>query len=169
MPTVLDLNDKTGWCKYAVHEEELFVFLYGSRLNLRMNPAKAENQYAPDLLWNHCTPAELKIRKTPLFIAGRYKLDPQYAVTINLKDIDRYQEKYPSMPIYFWVWWHQLEGFGRTVKPMQGVWGIYVQDLVKLCTEDRVIEYEKRRMDTLGNAKSSYVISVTKMKELFFK
>lgn len=160
-------ENKREWCEAARTDEEHFVHLYGPNLGVEINPDKGENMFAPDLLWNNKLLAELKIRNTPFFLAFElFGIPAQYAVTINLKDIKHYGEHYPGLLIYFWVEWTQLEMGKSRVKPMSGVWGINLNDLIPLCIPARIHAYKKRVDDNQGNAKSSYVVDLRAMKVL---
>lgn len=162
----MDNEDKDSWCEQGAEVEELFVQRYGEGLNLQINPAKAEDKYVPDLLLGKSTIAELKSRTRPFFQArSRFNIDPQYAVTINKKDVDRYTERYPGLPIYFWVHWKGRSAYGITLMPMLGVWGIRLEQLVALCTDDRLHEYQSRIGDEV-NATHSYCVSLKEMTRL---
>ena len=166
---MINTEDKLAWCEEGACIEELFVFLFGHTLNLKINQAKTDDKYAPDLMHRKSgVVCELKSRRTPFFTAFmKYKLPIQHAVTINRKDIVRYQELYPGLPIYFWVRWDQLKYDNIEVEPMHGVWGIRLEKLVELCTDDVLHEYGRRINDTSGNAKDSYVVSLQEMKQLW--
>ena len=162
----MDNQAKTAWVERSKSTEQDFVNVYGKELGLTINPAKDRDPYVPDLMWRGRRLAELKARSTPFFQAGRYYgIPPQYAVTINLKDIRHYTENYPGLLIYFWVFWAPpYEKHEVRVEPMSGVWGIRLENLVPLCTDDRLHAYMERRNDTKGNAKDSYVVSLEEMK-----
>ncbi len=106
-----DLQDKGPWCEIGASHKEVFIKKYGKLLNLEMNPEKATDLYAIDLI-NIKTNrlGDLKTQNTPFFKAGSsYGLDPQFTVTFNVKDVNRYAEKYPDIDIYFWVNWLALK------------------------------------------------------------
>lgn len=99
-----DLQNKKYWCKDGEKIEEAFVNRYGTTLDLKINPEKTINPYAPDLLVSCTNLADLKTQNTPFFKAETlYGIDPSYAVVFNRKDAVRYYRKYPSIKIYFWV------------------------------------------------------------------
>ncbi|HEX8331406.1 MAG TPA: hypothetical protein VF622_02220 [Segetibacter sp.] len=161
-----DLQDKSPWCRTGASFEEVFVAQYGEQLNLVINPAKQHDVYAPDLL-NIATNniGDLKTQNTPFFqAASRFGLDPQYAVTFNVKDRNRYAEKYPSIEIYFWVKWiaTTFENYGKriSVQPMEGLWKIKFLDLLTVCIASRIHSYQQRVDDTQGNAKGSFVLDL---------
>jgi hypothetical protein len=167
---VLKTENKLDWCKSGASQEELFVFLFGHTFGLKINPDKKNDPYTVDLIHKKRGElCELKTRRTPFFMSQKlYGVPVQYAVTINRNDIERYTERHPSLPLYFWVWWDTcLSGYGSTVKRMHGLWGIRLEQLVELCTPDRLHCYERRKNDTQGNAKDSYVVSVKDMKQLW--
>lgn len=162
----MDNQDKAGWCEKGGAVEQTFVDRYGFALNLQINPGKQNSKFVPDLLFGKSTIAELKSRTVPFFQAhSRFGLDPQYAVTINQKDIEYYTRDYPKMLLYFWVHWKQTDGYGVRLMPMLGVWGVRLDQLLLLCTEDRLHEYQERIGDEV-NATHSYVVSLENMKRM---
>ncbi len=102
-----NLQDKGPWCQTGITFEEAFVSKYGADLSLVINPQKQIDPYVPDLLdTSKGNLADLKTQNTPFFQARtRYNMNPQFAVTFNLKDHRRYNELYPDIDIYFWVEW----------------------------------------------------------------
>ena len=161
-----DLQDKGPWCQTGATFEETFVSKYGKSLNLVINPAKANDPYAPDLLdMSKDILADLKTQNTPFFQARtRYNMNPQFVVTFNLKDYRRYKELYPNIDIYFWVEW-LITGFvGSTkvdVRPMSGIWMIPFQDLDKVVANAPIHSYVMRQNDIVGNAKNSYLLDLS--------
>ena len=43
----IDLQDKSSWCKDGECIEYDFIDIFGERLNLKINPEKDTNKYAP--------------------------------------------------------------------------------------------------------------------------
>lgn len=165
------LQDKSMWCLAGERQEQAFVRRYGAKLGLVMNPEKASNKYAPDLLHRCGRLADLKTRNTPFFLAQHmYKHDPQHAITINCKDINHYAEKYPDILIYFGVEWlvtrADLGSGSISVEPMLGVWGVRFTSLFDMCELSPIHTYGQRKNDTAGNGKDSYVISLNSFKRL---
>ena len=107
-----------------------------SEYAVEIHPSKAEDSYHPDLLLNYKDEefiAEVKIKNSPLFFGRRYNVDPQYALTMDLKDsfnYDRLLNEGIDLFIFAWVKWeaHEMTTSynGREnsyrVKPMRGVW-----------------------------------------------
>ena len=161
-----DLQDKSHWCKDGEEIEEVFVRLYGAQLNLAINPAKATDPYAPDLI-NTATGklADLKMQSTPFFKAQKlYGVDGTYAVVFNEKDKLRYQEKYPDIIIYYWVNWiavkFKMGSTETTVQPMHGVWSTALQKFLKYLETCPIHYYQQRVNDNKRNAKGSYVCDI---------
>lgn len=161
-----DLQDKGPWCQTGASFEEVFVTHYGKRLSIKINPEKATNPYAPDLL-NTATnnSGDLKTQNTPFFQAGyRYGLDPQFTVTFNVKDFKRYTEYYSRIEIYFWVKWlvtkFENQGNEIMVKAMEGVWFIPFPKLTELAKKSPIHTYQQRLNDQKGNARDSYVLNL---------
>ena len=160
-----DLQDKGPWCLHGASKEEIFVNNYGEQFSIVINPEKLTNPYAPDLLNTSKTVVcDLKTQNTPFFQARiRYDIDPQYAVTFNVKDYNRYSTLYPSIEIYFWVYWEIVKFQGSTaieVQPMEGVWFIPFQDLKEVIKISPKHTYQQRVGDTRGNALDSYVLDL---------
>jgi hypothetical protein len=164
-----DLQDKSPWCKEGESIEENFISLYGQKLGLTINPEKTDNSYAPDLFdLKNKIRADLKTQNTPFFQAKlRYNLNPQFSVTFNWKDYKRYKKLYPEIDIYFWVNWIPIQFQNQNgiikVNPMQGVWKVSFNSLMKLVESNKypLHSYYQRVYDNKGNAKSSYVIEIT--------
>jgi len=162
-----DLQDKGPWCQHGASKEEVFVLTYGKKLDIIVNPAKKTDPYAPDLLNNLSNKlGDLKVQNTPFFQAKeRFSLDPQFTVVFNKKDRDRYNRLHPNLDIYFWVDWIVISFISGaqniSVNPMCGIWHIPFASLNALCDSAPLHEYGQRRHDTRGNARSSYVISLT--------
>lgn len=167
-----DLQDKKHWCKDGEKIEEAFVRLYGKHLNLIINPEKASNPYAPDLLnTNTNRLGDLKLQSTPFFKAeSLYKINPTYAVVFNLKDKLRYEKLYPEIDIYYWVNWlairFQMGNLDITVEPFNGVWKVDFLTFNDYLNKSSLHTYQQRISDTKGNAKSSFVCDI---REQIFK
>ena len=160
-----DLQDKSPWCVTGASYEQVFISKYGGHLDLTINPEKSTNIYAPDL-FNLATNTigELKTQNTPFFQAAtRYNLNPQYAVTFNVKDYLRYLQYYPEIEIYFGVDWI-ITGFKGTdtikVEPMAGIWKVPFSGIREMIKTSPVHAYQQRVFDTGGNAKGSYVFDL---------
>lgn len=163
--TPQDLQNKTLWCKDGEKIEEAFVKKYGSKLDVIINPAKATDPYAPDLLENNIRIADLKTQNTPFFKAqDLYGIDPTFAVVFNRKDAVRYWQHYRDIVIYFWVEWHSVRFVmgttQKTVAFLDGVWRIEFKDLVELLKVAPSHSYQQRVDDTKGNAKDSFVLDI---------
>lgn len=164
---MMNTEDKQAWCSAAEVEEREFV---GTRLpffNLlgSINPAKDTDKYAYDL--NIVFPSDLKSVRTPLFKAGElYGIDPQYAVTFNVKDQKRYTKLYPNIVVVFDVKWDTTcKVIGSNVyevQPMHHTYSGFLRDIanaIKL-SGCKQINYQRRVDDRAGNAKASWVFDV---------
>ncbi len=156
-----DVEDRPFWYRHGERKEFAFVDAHPS-LGYTINPEKAFDVTAIDLISNgHLS--DLKVQNTPFFTAKRYGIDPQYAVTFNLKDRSRYQQLYPDIGIVFWVMWEivaaEFSGNRYEVQQMYGVWKTDFRALAALCDRSPKHEYIKRREDS-SNARDSYVLSL---------
>jgi len=160
---------------YGENVEKSFCVnrLYDLGLTGFMNLEKKKNIYAHDMF--SVFPSDLKTVRTPFFKAlEKFGIDPQFAVTINLKDMQRYKELYPNIVVVFDVLWDEkickklIDGVEYSVQPMHKTYAGFIQDIrtaVVMCGNNKV-EYQGRVNDTNGNAKASYVFDVRKLQEL---
>jgi hypothetical protein len=160
---------------YGENVEKSFCVnrLYDLGLTGFMNLEKKKNIYAHDMF--SVFPSDLKTVRTPFFKAlEKFGIDPQFAVTINLKDMQRYKELYPNIVVVFDVLWDEkickklIDGVEYSVQPMHKTYAGFIQDIrtaVVMCGNNKV-EYQGRVNDTNGNAKASYVFDVRTLQEL---
>jgi hypothetical protein len=167
-------EDKSFWVEAGAEKELVFVSEVLPRLGFSgsLNPAKALDRYAPDLIVEGRL-ADLKCQRTPFFKARElHNVDAQFAVTFNDKDFERYRDRYPSLDIFFWVVWQTCEktigGQLYRVEPMAGVWRASFPALRRRIEEDRVgaHAYLNRLFDNVGNAKRSYVFDLRRFEFL---
>jgi hypothetical protein len=164
-----DLQNKGFWCQLGLSKENMFVEKFGKDYGVIINPEKYTNPYAPDLLQTHDKRlADLKTQNTPLFQAlQRYNIQPQHAVTFNVKDYKRYMDVYKgNVAIYFCVDWIPItfishSGQRITVKPMTGVWWTDMTRIQDMVNTAPIHSYQQRIHDIHGNAKASYVFDLT--------
>lgn len=164
-------EDKMWWYEKGVELEEAFI-KHSKEYGLddaKINPEKATDKKVPDLIVGGRL-AELKTRNTPFFTAGRYKFDPQYTITFNLKDYERYREKYPDLDIYFLVEWTQLQYGKYSVRPLKAVYKAPFSLIAKIIESGKapLHSYERRQNDTQGNAKSSFLLDVRQFQQLVY-
>jgi len=170
----MDTENKLAWCAAGADAELEFVQkrLIDIGLDGYINPAKETDVYTHDMVMRF--PADLKTVRTPLFKAmDLYGIDPQFAVTFNLKDMRRYKELYPNIIVIFDVNWEQTSWADRSgkvyeVKPMHSTYGGFIGDIrnAVLASGSRVIKYKRRVDDDQGNAKESFVFDVRKLHRL---
>lgn len=176
-------EDKSWWHIHGESFENVFVNSICPRIGLKaeINPAKTNDKTAPDLLVNGKI-ADLKTQNTPFFTSGKYKkkdkgkpvsFDPSYTVTFNVKDYERYKRLYPDIEIFFWIQWKVLEyesksGWKTIVEPVNGIWYSNFENIIHLIKDKEypVHSYLRRRGDTEGNAKDSYLIDLRDLKQL---
>jgi len=163
---MINTEDKQAWCEAGLKHEFDFVDLCGSMLGLMANPAKLlepDGKYAPDLIsYRYATVADVKRITTPFFKAGTYGFNPSTTITINMKDLFRYQSYYPRIIIYFWVTWRAQEEYGVLVDSIDGVWATSLKTLFSI-NSPTTHTYVKRIDDSQGNAKSSLLVDLSKL------
>ena len=164
---ITDNQNKLDWCKYGNVMEYVFIGLYGEDLGLIINPSKQiskDGKFAPDLYdVNRSRIADLKHVQEPFFKAQElYSLDPNFTVTLNRKDCERYYRKYPEIDIYFWVQWESQSRYGIQVAGMESVYRVPLKTLIQAGVRGELHEhhYKERTNDTAGNAKSSFVFDI---------
>jgi hypothetical protein len=164
-----DTEDKGWWLRHGEKLETRFVDLCREKLGLdaRINPDKALDPTVPDLIVEGLL-ADLKTQNTPFFTAGRYGLDPRFAVTFNRKDYERYKKLYPEVIVYFWLDWTQTEWKDSHVDYYGGFFRLPFSTLSQLIEKGAPEhQYIHRKGDRAGNAKSSFVLDVRLFEPLF--
>jgi hypothetical protein len=147
---MINTEDKASWCKHGEEQERLFAGpLLGGGCAVFTNPAKAEDKYTHDLFV--VLPSDLKTVGTRFNSAFKlYGIPAESAITINAKDIDRYSAKYPHIIVIFDI---DFGDFKRLCYAS-------LRDLKRAIKlgKAKLHVYEKRRDDTDGNAKESWVM-----------
>lgn len=144
-----DLDNKAFWCQLGRKKEDAFVAhmeQVQSGCEVCIHPEKDDNPYYPDLLVRQdgqLLDGEVKIKNSPLFYGKKYGIDPQYALTMDLKDSFNYNnllKEGKDLMIFAWVKWeaHEMvtEYRGQKnsyrVKPMHGTWRTWFSRLRKV-------------------------------------
>lgn len=131
-----DLDNKGFWCKLGEQKEYAFVQCMekiDSKYTVQIHPEKETNPYHPDLLVNMDGieyVGEAKIKNSPFFFGNKYGVEPQFALTMDLKDSFNYCRLLANgtdLLIFIWVKWeaHEMRhsgGKSYKVKPMRGIW-----------------------------------------------
>lgn len=168
-----DVEDRLAWYIHGEAKEQTFIRLFGEQLNIITNPEKYTNPAAIDLYQPETRQLiDLKTANTPFFTSERnYGIPPRFAVTLNQIDVERYQNLYPDMTLYFWVDWIAIRyvstsaRYGNTeiiIDPLHGVWSISLQQVLTIIQNERppLHPYGNRRNDQRGNARYSYVLDL---------
>jgi hypothetical protein len=173
--SIYNTEDTEAWYGLGEQRERQFIKEVAPLLGLKaeINPAKACDKTAPDLLVNGKI-AELKTEETPFFTARqKYGIDPQYAVSFNLGDYLSYKDKYPTMNVYFWVNWKRLEWQhpqSHLIFQVQPMFGVYRANVAAIAKQieagtQRLHAY-KRRIADLRNERHSYGLDVRHFERL---
>lgn len=168
--TVFNTEDRTKWYSLGENKEFEFVSKIVPSLDVQLiiNPEKANDPTVIDL-WDvtNNRPADLKVQTTPFSSSDRYiykgsKYNPQFTVTFNKKDYEKYKTTYPNCDIYFWVKWEQLSYNDKSVFPMDGVWRASIGKMIEYIETGEVSlhEYIFRKNDN-HNARESYLFLLT--------
>lgn len=145
-----DLDNKQFWCKKGENQEVAFVITFNQMVDgnllkydkVGIHPEKELNCFHPDLII-FSNPAnktaEVKVKNSPLFMAKSYGINPQFALTMDLKDSYNYSNYLKNgldLIIFIWVKWEarRLKTFfiendvktyypgEKSVKRMAGIW-----------------------------------------------
>ena len=168
--TLHNTEDKSWWVKEYGPDFEARYCKYLERncgVSACLNPEKDRDPYVVDLLVDGKL-ADLKAQRTPFMTAGRYGYNPSSTVTFNDKDYYRYKEQYPQIDIYWWVEWVKPKGWDYIeIKPTRGAWVIPFVEVAKMIESGAPKhEYKRRINDTMGNGKSSYLLSLAKFQRI---
>ncbi len=164
-----DTENKTPWLELGEQREDVFIKEVAPKLQLEaeQTPRKKDDPTAIDMIVNGA-PADLKTQETPFFTSGKtYDLPPQYTVTFNKNDHQRYKTK-ENVELYFWVRWRdETEGYGVEVDEMEGVWKIDHSTVTRWIAEgDTPLHQYRRRQGDTENARSSYLLDLREMEHL---
>ncbi|WP_146531846.1 hypothetical protein [Vibrio cyclitrophicus] len=150
-----ELNEKSFACKHGESQEELFVHTFqrlknegvlNTSCSVEIHPEKEVNPYHPDLAVNGLQLGELKSKASPLFIANKYGISPQFALTMDLKDSFHYSkflDRGIDISIYIWVKWaaqsmsmyrkendeKRYTKYYEPVKQFAGIWKVQFSEL----------------------------------------
>lgn len=115
-------------------QEQLFVNTIAPHIGLRaeIRPERAMDKYAPGLLLNGETIADLKFIEEPFFDAGKYSFNPSNTVLINQQDYLRYMEQHPKLFILFFVRWEKQSQDTVAVEKRKGLW-VTRTDVIDFC------------------------------------
>lgn len=164
-----DTEDRGWWYIHGERLEERFVSICRDRLKIdaMINPEKARDRTVPDLVVEGEL-ADLKTQNTPFFTAGRYRMDPRFAITFNRKDYERYKTLYPGIAIYFWLDWTQTSWRDSRVQYLGGVFRLPFSEVAKLIEAGAPEHaYIHRQSPGDRNAKSSFLLDIRRFEKLF--
>jgi hypothetical protein len=151
----IDLEDKLAWCEAGAAAEGDFVAqanIVGWGVSL--NPAKHEDKFTHDFMGY--VPMDLKSIRTQWRESERlFGIPSEYAISVNVKDLVRYRDKYPNIVIILDVAWS-----GKYMLTIPRARTLYQAGKAKRH------EYQGRVDDTVGNAKDSLVFDLRDLDEV---
>ncbi len=164
---MLSNQAKNEWVVLGRYKEKQFCRWIAPLLDLgriEINPEKTTDKYAPDLVVEGRV-ADLKCQELPFFSAQSYDKDPTWTVTFNKKDLERYEESYDNLPVFFWVHWIIPEALGVKVSRINGVWLTTTNEIRNHVDAGTAPchSYKERTKDNVGNAKESYLLDLREM------
>jgi hypothetical protein len=148
MNTPQSNEDKLAWCEHGDSMEKKFVIKsMDSGLSIFRNPAKKKDPYVHDIF--AVIQSDIKSIKTPFNTAHRYGIDSEYAITINEKDVVRYNSLYPNIMLLLDIEYPKYKGV--RLASLYRINRLIEMDRAKKHT------YLNRVDDKSGNAKASYI------------
>jgi hypothetical protein len=165
-----DTENKDDWLEYGEKKEREFVKNVAPKIGVdaKTNPDKKNDSTAIDLIVDEKL-TDLKTQETPFFTAQRhFGISPQYCVTFNVNDSERYRNKDTDLDILFWVKWvGETEGYGTEVDRMRGVWKVSHSKIREWIDKGEVNEHRyKRRKNDPKNSQNSYGLDLREMNRL---
>ena len=143
-------QDKISWCELGSKAERI---LCGPPLDhgcaLSANPERAKDPYAIDAILH--VPCDIKTVATPFRTSDRYGIPPEKAITLNVKDVERYTQLYPVCVILF-----HIVIPGRECRRVA-----FLSEIERAIRHGAapIHRYHERQQDTQGNARQSYVLN----------
>lgn len=103
--------------------------------------------------------ADVRARTRPIFTAYRYGVTPQWAFTLNPKDVERYRNL-SALTIYLWADWHERHyHHGHESRWLGGVWAAPVWKLEGMLRTAPEHAYEDR-YEGDGHSASSLILDL---------
>ena len=166
-------EDKKYWVeKYGLNHEYRFIEILKDfdGYDLDINPDKKNSPTSIDFIWQEDL-ADLKTQTTPFFTSKRYGIDTEYAVTFNKIDYQRYLDYEKSTKknvyVFFWIDWKQLTWKDKNTHYLFGIYYASLKNIKKMISDGAPEHsYIRRRFDTKGNAKSSFILDIRKFNSI---
>lgn len=155
---VIDHNNKSSWCRFGELKELEFTerrFEHGIRFEVN-EEKKAGNKYALDLRMS--ARCDYKGQFTRFETADRYGINPRTAITLNAKDVARYQPMSAFCPVVFDINYGDFQSV--RIAPMREINRLISKGYAKPMT------YRYRQRDGSGNALEGYVFDALWFGEL---
>ncbi len=167
---LINTENKKFWCEaFGLEVEKDFVTSRLFELGIvgYINPSKRSDKYTHDLFMT--LKCDVKTVRTPFFKSRElYGIDPQYCVTFNHKDGERYFRLYPNILVVFDVMWEkenckrEVSGKVYEVEPMRLTAIGFLSDIWRAIQKNggHSVRYQRRILGDSGNAKSSFLFDV---------
>ncbi|MEL0325448.1 MAG: hypothetical protein VXA09_00395 [Burkholderiaceae bacterium] len=151
----IDHKDKLAWCEEGERREREFVGNHDiTGWGISMNPAKQKDKFTHDFLGT--VPMDLKSIDTQWRDSqAMFGIPPEYAISINLIDLQRYRKKCPNIVLVLDVLWAGV--YTLTIPRAQAL---------QKAGKAKPHQYEQRKNDTKGNSKVSLIFDLRDLDEV---
>jgi hypothetical protein len=156
-------EDKYKWYAAAEIWEREFVFEYGDRYSIIINPAKEINKYSIDLFCLRTSIlADLKPMFAPFYKGQEmYGINPIYCWTFNVSDLIDYAYSHDDrLGIFIWVKFAESEMFNIKVESTESIYFTTLGQLKDYIKENHIIHKYGKRINDMANERESFIINL---------
>ena len=147
----------------AAAERTLAGRVFPSGIAMFGNPGKAKDKYTHDAFI--VFQADIKTVRTRFYKAGElHGIPPVSAVTLNVKDVERYKSLYPSIHIVFDIDYPAEDTFPAFKSVRLASLTLILKYIEK--GKAKLHTYYQRADDASGNGKASYVLDAAWLREI---
>jgi hypothetical protein len=107
-------------------------------------------------------PAELVVVNTPYYTSWKHGINPEFAVSFNVRQLETLSTLTAPTLIIFWIEYPASIAFGRRMEATRMVYWNWVSKFVRLIRTNHppIHEYNERKEDPGENAENSYVLDI---------
>jgi hypothetical protein len=156
-----------AWRKWHLGMTKIFVNKVAPcfGISAKINLGKLEDRGTVDVLvesGGQDIPTELAVVNTPYYTAWKHGVNPDYAVSFNVRQLETLSAVEVPTLIIFWVEYPSSIAFGRRIEATRRVYWNWVSKFVAQVRKNKppMHEYNERKEDPGENAESSYVLDI---------